>query len=191
MIRWFIYLLWLLVMMLIALVITPILPAFARPRMGPIDNNHGEAVEPRLPRWLAWFDTPDNSLLGDASWKATHNGGYWSQVAWLYRNSLYGFKWGPIAAPMTGERIIEGDPDINRNNGHFGTLWIRMNSAWQWLFFGYWQWKCVEPIGKTGYCWMLNFGWMLNDASQTKALFMLSPRCVKIKPPSGACDQAA
>ena len=22
------------------------------------------AVEPRLPRWLEWFDTPDNGLLG-------------------------------------------------------------------------------------------------------------------------------
>lgn len=26
------------------------------------------------------------------------------------------------------------------------------------------------------YCWMLNFGWLLDDPSQEKALFMCSPR---------------
>jgi len=173
MIRWLIYLLALFVMSVIAIFITPLLPLFARPRLGPIDNNHGQAVEPRLPNWLSWFDTPDNSLLGDASWKACHDGSYGSQVAWLYRNSLYGFKWGPIAAPMSEPRIITGDPTINRNNGHYGILRIRMA--------GYWQWKCVKPIGRTGRCWMINLGWMLDDADQKRALFMFSPRLVKLR----------
>ena len=176
MIRWLIYLLSLFIMSVIAIFLTPILPAFASPRMGPINNNHGQAVEPRLPVWLSWFDTPDNSLLGDASWRACHNGGYWSQVAWLYRNSLYGFKWGPLAAPMSEPRIIRGDPNVNCNNGHFGTLRITMGV--------FWQWKCVKRIGQSGHCWMLNFGWMLNDVSQKRALFMFSPRCVKIRPPA-------
>ena len=65
MIRWLFYLLALVVMTIVAWIVTPILPAFAKPRLGPIDNNHGQAVEPRLPLWLAWFDTPDNSLLGE------------------------------------------------------------------------------------------------------------------------------
>lgn len=176
MIRWLIYLAALCAMSLLALVITPILPAFAKPRLGPTDNGHGQAIEPRLPHWLAWFDTPDNSLLGDSAWKATHNGGYFSQVLWLYRNSLYGFKWGPLAAPMSEPRIIKGDPTINRNNGHFGTMSIRMGK--------YWQWKCVKRIGQSGRCWMINLGWMLDDASQKRALFMFSPRCVKIRPPA-------
>ena len=178
MIRWLFYLLALIVMTIIAWIVTPILPAFATPRLGPIDNNHGQAVEPRLPLWLAWFDTPDNSLLGDSNWKATHDGGYWSQVQWLYRNTLYGFKWGPLAAPMSEPRIIRGDPTINRNNGHFGSMSITMGV--------FWQWKCVKRIGQTGYCWMLNFGWMLDDASQTRALFMFSPRCVTITAPLGS-----
>lgn len=173
MIRWLVYLGALFVMSVLAFFLTPLLPAFARPRLGPVDNNHGQAVEPRLPRWLAWFDTPDNSLLGDKNWKATHDGGYWSQVAWLYRNSLYGFKWGPIAAPMGGQRIIHGDPDINRNNGHYGVLRITMGP--------YWQWKCVKPIGRSKRCWMINLGWMLNDASQARALFMFSPRVVSLR----------
>lgn len=173
MVRWLLCLAALFAMSVLAFFLTPILPAFARPRLGPVDNNHGQAVEPRLPRWLAWFDTPDNSLLGDKNWKATHDGGYWSQVAWLYRNSLYGFKWGPIAAPMGGKRIIHGDPDINRNNGHYGVLRITMGP--------YWQWKCVKPIGRSQRCWMINLGWMLNDASQARALFMFSPRVVSLR----------
>jgi len=173
MLRWLICLVALFVMSLLALVLTPVLPLFARSRMGPVDNNHGQAKEPRLPVWLAWFDTPDNSLLGDPGWRATHNGGYWSQVAWLYRNSLYGFKWGPIAAPMGAERHIHGDPSINRNNGHYGILRISMGP--------YWQWKCVKPIGRSGYCWMINLGWMLDDAGQQRALFMFSPRLVRLR----------
>lgn len=176
MIRWLTCLAALATMSLIAMVLTPLLPLFARPRLGPVDNNNATAVEPRLPRWLAWFDTPDNSLLGDPGWRKTHDGGYSSQVAWLYRNSLYGFKWGPIAAPMSEPRIVDGDPSINRNNGRFGILRITMGP--------YWQWKCVKPIAATGYCWMINLGWMLNDAGQKKALFMFSPRVVKIKAPS-------
>lgn len=172
MMRWLLYLAALAVLSLVALLVTPLLPAFAAPRLGPVNNNNGTAVEPRLPRWLAWFDTPDNSLLGDSGWRATHGGGYGAQVAWLYRNSLYGFKWGPIAAPMSVDRVIKGDPTINRNNGHYGVLRIAMGD--------YWQWKCVQPLGATGYCWMINLGWLLDDAGQQKALFLFSPRLVKI-----------
>lgn len=173
--RWLACLLALFLMTVVAMLVTPLLPLFATPRMGPVDNAHGHAVEPRLPTWLGWFDTPDNSLLGDARWRSEHDGGYGSQVAWLYRNQLYGFKWGPLAAPMVEPRHIDGDPNINRNNGRYGVLRIRMGS--------YWQWKCVKPIGRSGYCWMINLGWMLNDPGQTRALFMLSPRCVPITAP--------
>lgn len=171
--RWLISLVALCAMSLVAHVVTPILPAFARPRLGPVNNNKGRAVAPRLPLWLAWFDTPDNSLLGDKGWQSKHDGGYWSQVAWLYRNSLYGFKWGPLAAPMGAPRIIKGDPKINRNNGHYGILRISMRP--------YWQWKCVKPIGQSGYCWMINLGWLLDDEDQPRALFMFSPRLVTLR----------
>ena len=179
MIRWIIYLLFSLFMQVVALFVTPLLPAFAYPRLGKVDNGNGEAVEPRLPKWLSWFDTPDNSLLGDNNWRNSHNGGYWSKVAWLYRNCIYYFKWSVLAAPMDTYKILfDGDPKINRNNGRFGVLRVSMGS--------YWQYKMVKPIGKTGYCWMLNFGWLLDDTSKDKALFMFSPRLVKITGVSNA-----
>ena len=63
--RWVIpYLIFLLVAMALAL----FLPAFAIGRQW-------------LPRWLWWFQTPDNDLDGDEPWKTKH-------VQWL-RNGSY------------------------------------------------------------------------------------------------------
>lgn len=171
--RWTIYLLVSFVMQLVALVITPLLPLFASPREGRSENGNVIAVGPRLPRWLAWFDTPDNDLYGDPKWRTSHDGGHWSQVGWLYRNSLYQFKWSVLSAPIDRFKVMfDGDRLINRNNGHYGELRVKMGD--------YWQYKLVKPIGSTGYCWMLNFGWLLDDTSQDRALFMFSPRLVKI-----------
>jgi hypothetical protein len=173
MLRWLIYLVILSFMGIVALIVTPFLPLFAVERYGPINNNTGMGTEPRLPLWLAWFDTPDNSLLGDLHWKQDHpKGGYWSRVGWLYRNRLYGFKWGPIAAPWSQPIVVHGDPDINYATGHFGEMDIKMNC--------YWQWKIVKRIGKTRRCWVINMGWLLDNTSSAKALYMFSPRLKKV-----------
>src|SRR5690348_11755674 len=83
--RYFLYLSIYLVMQVFAWVVTPALPLFARPRWGLIDNANRAGIEPRLPLWLAWFDTPDNSLLGDNKWVIGHpKATYWTMVAWLY-----------------------------------------------------------------------------------------------------------
>jgi hypothetical protein len=39
---------------------------------------------------------------------------------------------------------------------------------------GYWQYKSVRPF--LGRIIVLNMGWLLDDPSQEKALFMFSPR---------------
>ena len=130
------------VMQAVAWVVTPVLPLFREDRLGNSDNNKYQRVEPRLPLWLAWFDTPDNSLRGDARWKREHDGGYWSMVGWLLRNRTYGFNWTVLSLP-------EGHP-----------------SAWQWhkkIYF------------KTFYL-DLNFGWMLDNIENGRAMFMFSPR---------------
>lgn len=170
--RWFLYSCAVLVAEVLALILAPILPLFAVHRFGPWDNNSQTAMGHRLPKWLAWFDTPDNSLEGDHNWQAAHFPvTYWSMVGWLLRNRAYGFKWSVLSAPMVGERVIEGDPLINYHTGRYGTLKIKMGD--------YWQWKCIKPIGGTGYCLMMNFGWLLDDPNQNNALFMFSPRVVR------------
>ena len=99
---YFIKLAILLVMYVLALIIHPILPLFKEVRLGKSNNANAELEEPRLPKWLSWFDTPDNSLLGDENWKNNHSGNHWSMAAWLYRNTLYGFKWTVLLQSLHG-----------------------------------------------------------------------------------------
>ena len=164
--RWFVYLLAALVMEAVALLLAPVLPAFARGGF--------------LPHWLRWFETVDANLYGDHGWQTEHvkdPQAYWSQVRWLARNRAYGFKWTVLAAPMCLEQLTyEGDLKVNRNNGRFGLLRVRMGA--------YWQWKLVRPVG-FGYCVMLNFGWLLDDFSQARALFLFSPRVALVKKGDG------
>lgn len=176
MIRWLIYLVATLFAESLALMLCGILPLVRVYRFGPIDNRSGNAVAERLPLWLAWFDTPDNSLMGDAGHQARHatSSRYWTMTCWLARNRAYGLKWSVLSAPMrAGERQITGDPRINSNIGRAGMLRITMGK--------YWQWKLVWPVPKTARCIELNLGWLLDDASQQRALFMCSPRLPRFR----------
>lgn len=167
-------------LLLVALVVTPILPLFARDEYGPINNRNAYATEPRLPSWLFWFMTPDNSLYGDNKWKLTRRfAGYWSQVAWLYRNKLYGFAWSVLSAPVNpGQLWFSGDLTIGRSKP--GALYVSMGD--------YWQYKSVRKL-PFGYALMLNFGWLLDAycaspglwKTQPNALFLFSPRIVRMR----------
>lgn len=166
--RYLTYLLASFLMQIVAWIITPLLPLFRENRFGPIDNANREGYEPRLPLWLSWFDTPDNCLYGDDNWYRKNGGSYWSMVGWLYRNSLYGFKWSVLSSPMDKDaRNISGESPTWTNPGF---QCIRMGN--------YWQWHLVKVIGP--FIVNFNFGWLLNDGDQKRALFMFSPR-VKLK----------
>jgi hypothetical protein len=151
----------------LAYVLTPLLPLFAEPRKGLSLNGNVWAVGPRLPLWLAWFDTPDNDLRGDGRWQLHHDGSYLDQVQWLYRNSLYGFKWTVLARDIELVRWVQGDPQIGYKRPQFGTLRIKQPN-------GAWQFKIVKPL--FGRIFEGNFGWLLDDTSKQRALFMCSPR---------------
>ena len=168
--KWFCYLLVSWLMQILAWVVTPILPWFKQERFGWSNNGRVRRTGWRLPFWLAWFDTPDNDLLGDSRWAAEHSGGYWSMVGWLYRNSLYGFKWTVLAMPVQQEREVVGNHDIGYQGNRFGTLRITQPN-------GAWQYKIVTPF--CGRIFEGNFGWLLDDTSKEKALFMFSPRIKK------------
>jgi len=170
MMRYLLYLMLYIPVQLFAYLITPLLPLFAVKRMGWCDNHRYREYDIRLPIWLSWFDTPDNSLFGDANWAARHPcETYSDQVAWLYRNSLYGFKWSVIAAPNNPKvcTVIEGPTNLDYHTKTYGVMRITRTD-------GYWQYKCVKPF--MGKILVLNMGWLLDDPSQEKALFMCSPR---------------
>ena len=168
--RYLLYLLLYIPVQLSAYLITPLLPLFAVRRMGAADNANDLRYEPRLPLWLSWLDTPDNSLWGDHGWQTKHCPKYQSylgKVKWLYRNSLYGFKWSVLAAPMIGEKVTRTGPlYLDYHTAQFGVQRFTMGK--------YWQYKCVKPF--MGKILVLNLGWLLDDVSQKRALFMLSPR---------------
>jgi hypothetical protein len=169
MIRYLAYLLLYIPLQLVTYLITPLLPLFAVKRMGWTDNHSFQTSEPRLPLWISWFDTPDNSLLGDNNWHLEHGVSYLGKVGWLYRNSLYGFKWSVLAAPSNNKvcLTIEGPTNLNHHTKTCGVMRIKRGD-------GYWQYKSVRPF--MGRILILNFGWLLDDPSQEKALFMCSPR---------------
>lgn len=152
---------------LLAYMITPILPAFAVRRMGWSDNHSCQSVELRLPLWLSWFDTPDNSLGRDGNFMASHKDNYLSRVIGLYRNSLYGFKWSVLTMPIDLDQTVTGNHEIDYHTKTFGTMVITQRN-------GAWQYKSVKPF--LGKIIVLNFGWLLDDKSQERALFMFSPR---------------
>lgn len=154
-------------MQLVAWCLTPVLPLFRNEQWGWSNNGSVRALGPRLPRWLSWFDTPDNSLLGDSKWMADHTGDYWSMVGWLYRNSLYGFKWTVLAVDIQDTQIVTGNSNIGYQRSRFGILRIRQPN-------GAWQFKIVKPI--LGKIFEGNFGWLLDDTTKQRALFMFSPR---------------
>lgn len=164
--RWTLYLLVSFIMQIVAWIITPLLPLFAVQRMGAWDNAREQRMGYRLPLWLSWFDTPDNALCGD--WNFIHSNfpcSYMSKVKWLYRNSLYGFKWSVLSAPMDASaRVKTGQQAVGWKNPGFQR--IRMGD--------YWQWHLVKVIGP--FIVNLNFGWLLNDGDAPRALFMFSPR---------------
>lgn len=171
--RYLVYLAAALAMEVLAFVLAPVLPLFAR-------NGY-------LPGWLAWFQTPDYSLYGDPGWQSEHvrdPRSYWSQVRWLLRNRAYGFKWSVLAAPVDLQSYsFRGNPDIkNRHNAVAGWLHVTMGE--------YWQWKWIAPLPGTSMCVMLNFGWLLDPyyrhpslaKTQPRALFMFSPRLAAFFP---------
>lgn len=71
----------------------------------PLFAYDGEATDrgvitkgPRLPNWLAWFDTFDATL--DAGLKPGETSSYWTRMRWLYRNSAYGFSYWALGRPF-------------------------------------------------------------------------------------------
>jgi len=165
-----------LLLTLLAVILAPVLPIFAKPLMGWCDNHSYEAVEPRLPIWLNWFMTPDNSLNGDATFAQLHAPSYWSQVLWLWRNPAYSFGLRYLAVPYTTD--VKGDKTI-KDNQHAKEGWCLVHAN------GLFQFVCVKRIFSSSRCIYINMGWniraLVDDNVMPKPLtwqatFVFSPR---------------
>ena len=86
------------------------LPMFSTMKMGWSSNHSVQSVEPRLWWIFNWYQTPDNSLWGDDTFKAINGISYWSMVKWIWRNPLQGYQVkyidGSTPATVTGNNLI-------------------------------------------------------------------------------------
>jgi hypothetical protein len=122
-----------------------ILPLFATQQEGWLDNATKWGVGPRLPKWLSWFQAPDNSLDGDIGFFSTHPASWWSKVQWLWRNPFYGF--AVVTFDDSDGMSYSGDLKVSPTNP--GHILIKGHGLWQYVLY-------KSFLGKTLY---LNFGW--------------------------------
>jgi hypothetical protein len=142
---------------------------------GWLDNHAKWGYGPRLPTWLSWFQTPDNSLDGDATFERLNGVSYWAKVKWLWRNPCYAF----AIRYLMPEYItsVSGDKTIKDNdNAKAGWCLVHAN--------GLFQFTSVTPIGYSR-CIYVNLGWniraLVDDGVPVKpnpyqATFVFSPR---------------
>lgn len=121
------------------------LPLFATGQYGWINNATAKATEPRLPFWLNWFQTWDNSLWGDNGFKESHKSSWWSEVQWLWRNPFYGF----AVKTFDGSTGMTYSGDLATSETHYGHILVTGHGLFQWVY--------TRKLGsKTLY---INLGW--------------------------------
>lgn len=161
---------------LVAIIIAPVLPHFATQTVGWCDNHRYLGIGPRLPDWLSWFQTPDNSLDGDHTFISINSYGYWAQVKWLWRNPAYSYGLKYVSNPYYTK--VWGDKTIKDNdNAKAGICFVTAN--------GLFQFRYIKRIANTNRCILVNMGWnimgLVDDNVSPKpdtwqATFVFSPR---------------
>jgi len=118
---------------------------FKKDEMGWVNNATAKAVGPRLIKLFTWFQTPDNSLDGDAGWEEKHSHSWWSRVQWLWRNPFYGF----AVVTFDGSSGMSYSGDLNCSPTEPGHIFVRGHGLFQWVYY--------KKLGSK--CLYLNFGW--------------------------------
>ena len=105
---------------------------------------------PRLTNLLSWFQTPDNSLDGDAGFQQLFSEkNWWSKVHWLWRNPFYGF----CVKYFDGSTGMNYSGDLNCSPTNPGHILVKGHGIWQYVLY-------KPMLGKTLY---LNFGWNIKS----------------------------
>lgn len=170
---------------LFAYVFAPVLVFCARPEEGFCDNASAMRIEPRLPWYLSYCQTPDNSLLGDSAWCGMEAGhwpwrakladwphlqSYLGMLGWLWRNPAYGLELGPLGAKIKPYDQIEylGNPQIK--DGDQGV------AGYCLTFVGdYWGLVLICPLW-SGLCLHQELGWKLKTYAEEPARVATEPR---------------
>ncbi len=163
--RWFLLLPFSQLFLILAVIVTPILPFFA-------------TKENKLPNWLKYFDTPDENLDGDHGFRTEHaifKGDnltkfqrYVNRCHWLWRNPAYGWDWIVLAYKPEPEDVltIKGTRGLGGHLTEDGWYFARKGYAWQLYITHHWN---------ETHCTKLNFGWKLWTSSVKGHQFVFSP----------------
>lgn len=173
-----------LLLTVVAFIIAPLLPFFASVQDGPLNNGNEYGSGARLPSWLNWFMTPDNSLEGDYGWQNEHAqwrfkfpvavASYIGQVGWLWRNPAYAYGLeyinGNVGPTYSGDPTIKDNSDAKE-----GHLIVHASGLFQYVY--------VKRIFNTNKCFYINLGWNIraliskgNRRNPYEATFVFSPR---------------
>ncbi len=146
MIRYLAYLPLFFAALAVAIVVNPFAVLFAEKRLGGINNDESRALQPKLPVWLSWLDTPDNSLWGDDAHKERHPNytSWWAMTCWLYRNPIVGFRWNVLGAPVVDNRDIFKWSDNYYEMGGYFQFRIG-NLTFGWILDAYYERNNPEP----------------------------------------------
>lgn len=120
-----------------------------------------------LPKWLWWFQTPDNPCDGDSGHWERHPGtDWWStytrRVAWFWRNVGYGFDIDVLGLKeLDGDTLeVVGDLETGTSPAHSGYVWRVLRRAdgtkTGFQLYAIFQW----PFWKTR-CLRVNLGWKI------------------------------
>ena len=149
------------VVTIIGIILAPILPLFA-------------TKEQKLPKWLSWFDTPDNTLDGDDGWKKEHllflntkgdaaadvSRIYLKRVCWLLRNTGYGFSHSVVGKQVDSEDDVwwEGNPKVGNRPLSEGKCFAKLYTNNKNVFMFYFVKKTFK-----GKCLRIYLGWKLKN----------------------------
>jgi len=152
---------------------------------GPIDNGNSEGYGPRLPNWLSWFQTVDNSLYGDRAWQDMQEGhwswrtklygyptiqSYFGRLGWLLRNPGQGFeRTSYVVANIQTDAVVRtyGNPFIkDKPNGVHGYCVTIIDN--------YWGFYAIIPLWK-GRCMKVKLGWNLKTYSENTYKVLTNP----------------
>ena len=135
---------------LIAVLLSPILPAFA-------------TSENILPKWLSWFQTPDATLDGDSGWQDVSKHPYvnklpryFRRMLWICRNPSYGFNWTVLASkPLPIGFEYSGRLDCSRSLKETSYVFIKCGD--------YFHYRLYLKYPFINYCFQVNIGWNMHE----------------------------
>jgi len=152
---------------------------------GPINNGDAIGIEPRLPGWLPWFQTVDNSLLGDMAWKEMQEDhwawrtklsgypciqNYFGRLGWLLRNPGQRFERAPyVVANILPTDCVQtkGNPFIqDKPAGVAGYCFTKINN--------YWGFYAIIKLSSKR-CMKIKVGWNLKTYSEKPERVLSKP----------------